>query len=208
MKRRLRKNWPHLHIVMEAGHRNFGDAERIFLEVKKDLESKGCNMLQTLTKADKNTCCQLMMADFVAHSGYILDKYNRQIGFDLAPIAKLFPPKSAPIMHLKPTPEQLANIREFVISKALAMHDPVVPAHAARGRRRGDRMKRREFITLLGGAAAWPLVASAQQRAVPVIGFLNSQSAAPFAYGGRFPSGIARRWFSGGSEHCNRISLG
>ena len=81
-------------------------------------------------------------------------------------------------------------------------------------------MRRREFITLLGGATgAWPLVARAQQPAMPVIGFLrptraeeSGQLVAAVRQGLResgYPNGkaiIESRWGDGREERLPKLA--
>jgi Protein of unknown function (DUF3800) len=120
MKRQYRKKMPDLHIVIEAGHRNSGDAERIFLEFKKELRDAGADMLRTLTLAEKDDCGQLMMADFVAHTTFSMGISDKPGPRDITPFiqgpqARRL--KRATVLHLESTPEALAAMRADVIKK-------------------------------------------------------------------------------------------
>jgi putative tryptophan/tyrosine transport system substrate-binding protein len=70
-------------------------------------------------------------------------------------------------------------------------------------------MTRREFITLLGGAATWSLAARAQQPSVPVIGFLSTESPdrfVPWAEG--FRQGLKECRLCRGRQRSDRIQMG
>ena len=62
----LRQHRDTLNIVMEDGHRNVGDCERIFHDLKKRLDNIGMNFLGSFTVEQKETWPPLMAADLLA----------------------------------------------------------------------------------------------------------------------------------------------
>jgi putative tryptophan/tyrosine transport system substrate-binding protein len=79
-----------------------------------------------------------------------------------------------------------------------------MPSSNQPGLMRFYRLKRREFIALLGGAAAWPFTARAQQKAMPVVGFLRPSLDDPVV-GRGYPAFLDELKRSGFSEGQNLV---
>jgi hypothetical protein len=114
MKRKYRKKFPKLYVVLEAGHPNSGDAERIFLETKEEFGKLG--IIQSMTLATKDDCDPLMMADFIAHSTLLLNRRARALNRPTPP-SQIVPKGMLGITHLESTPQGLANLRQMASEK-------------------------------------------------------------------------------------------
>ena len=78
------KNKPVIDVVIENGHRNAGDAERVFLELRDTVKAKfGVDRLGTFSRATKADSTRLMLADFISYTDYMAHTRDQTIDPEL-----------------------------------------------------------------------------------------------------------------------------
>ena len=123
-----------LHIVAESGHKNAGDAERIFDEFKGELKGGGCNLLGTITFAAKDESTPLMVADYLAYGTLMRERANpaRLLGERSSPVIPA--QKGTGVTELKFHGEGLLSMKAELVQglrkrgRRDATSDKIVPA--------------------------------------------------------------------------------
>jgi hypothetical protein len=119
-----------LHVVMEGGHKNRGDAERIFFEMKKELAVLGSVMLKTITFASKDECDPLMMADLLAHTAFMVE---RREGFTMPQPDGGGSAKGTKVTYLKYKENGLTDLKNAMIARLDARKPRTISSSGARG---------------------------------------------------------------------------
>ena len=121
-----------LEIFLEKGHRNEGDAKRVFREIKNDLEALGSHILNTISFVTKQEADPLMVADFVAHSTFGRQKDGAS---DLPGLVDRNMRNKAGLTQLRLTPEALMQIQDELVGTlrtSLRKRLPTLPAISLR----------------------------------------------------------------------------
>ncbi|HEX9397932.1 MAG TPA: DUF3800 domain-containing protein [Burkholderiales bacterium] len=127
------KKGPHtLHVVLEAGHQNAGDAERIFHLMKSEKSTESVRrLLGTITFGEKKECAGAQSADGLAYTSYALEELGTPPTFSHGvsgalkegkEVAKgqrrqVHGRKTVPLYRLPFTPEQLRELRTHLFVK-------------------------------------------------------------------------------------------
>jgi hypothetical protein len=116
------KRWDEvqLHFVLEAGHKNAGNAQRIFNEIKAESAKVGIHTLATLTFAGKEDCAPLMVGDMLAHTVWSMDQVQRA---ESSPPEKFFRDsvrRKSNITHITYRPGGLVNVRQALMDRVAA----------------------------------------------------------------------------------------
>jgi hypothetical protein len=99
--------------VLERGHRNALNCERIFEETRLTLEAKDIDLLGDFTLARKEKAAPLMVADFLAHSYLMMRRSGEPIG-EPDTRAKAGTPhfRKARLLHLGLEPDAIADLKQ------------------------------------------------------------------------------------------------
>jgi hypothetical protein len=119
----VRKNeWP-LTVVLEGGHRNCGDAVRIFNEIKGGLMRDGIDVLGPIAVELKKKCLPLSAADFLVHtifssktSGVPIPETKQLTGITINQSVDRVRPGRAAIQHFVLTRESLESAADILLS--------------------------------------------------------------------------------------------
>jgi hypothetical protein len=109
-------NETRLHVVMESGCSNAGDAKRIYDEVKRKLKSAG-SLLASLTFSSKSEADPLMFADFLAHSAYIKGPEERAQDAPGGELPRSVPREKAKIVHFSYDTHGISVLKQSLIKE-------------------------------------------------------------------------------------------